>query len=537
MIRIFIAVLVLVTALHATGYQWSVELTGIVSPETNRAPVSFLWIPPECARVRAVLVSQQNLEEEQIFNDSRFRQAMSRLCVAEVWISPAAEPNFRFDQGNPGESFERMFSDLANASGYSEIAKAPLIHLGHSAAASYPFNYAAWKPERTLAAISVSGQWPYNDPSKFNMGGRSLAGVPLLVTMGEYETAEGRSAEGLKERREHPELAIGMLGEPGAGHFDASPEKIDYLALYIRKALQYRLRPHGLRPIDPRNQGWLYDRWHRSAPPAAPAAPVGRYVGDPGNAWWTFDEEMARATEKLQAMYRGKKVDLLGYVQNGAVLPQVNGTHQQVTIPFQPLADGITFQLGGAFLDTVPAGRPETWTGLKQGAAVTHPASTSRIQVEKICGPVEQLAPDKFAVRFYRMGMDNRKRTGDIWLRVVHPGDDEYRRSVQQALLRIPLRNTAGRSQRISFPAIPDQFAGAKTVPLQATSDSTADVHYYVVSGPAEVDGATLRLTRIPPRAAFPVKVRVVAWQYGRSIEPLLQTAEPIERVFWIRKK
>jgi len=38
------------------------------------------------------------------------------------------------------------------------------------------------------------------------------------------------------------------------------------------------------------------------------------------------------------------------------------------------------------------------------------------------------------------------------------------------------------------------------------------------------------------PRAKFPVKVTVVAWQYGRVLEPKLKTAEPVEQTFSIVK-
>ena len=93
------------------------------------------------------------------------------------------------------------------------------------------------------------------------------------------------------------------------------------------------------------------------------------------------------------------------------MLPQVAGTHQQVTIPFAPLEDGLTFKLSGTFIDLVPKGRPERWTGLKEGARVGRPASDVRVVIERICGPVEKLSADTFAVRFYRMGLDNRKRT------------------------------------------------------------------------------------------------------------------------------
>ena len=51
---------------------------------------------------------------------------------------------------------------------------------------------------------------------------------------------------------------------------------------------------------------------------------------------------------------------------------------------------------------------------------------------------------------------------------------------------------------------------------------------------PAEIKGDKLVLTKIPPRAKFPVKVTVVAWQYGRSGEPQVQTAEAVEQSFYI---
>lgn len=40
-------------------------------------------------------------------------------------------------------------------------------------------------------------------------------------------------------------------------------------------------------------------------------------------------------------------------------------------------------------------------------------------------------------------------------------------------------------------------------------------VYYYVREGPTEVDGDVLKFTPIPPRAKFPVRGTVVAWQHG----------------------
>ena len=56
----------------------------------------------------------------------------------------------------------------------------------------------------------------------------------------------------------------------------------------------------------------------------------------------------------------------------------------------------------------------------------------------------------------------------------------------------------------------------------------------YVKEGPAELQDNRLVFTKIPPRSKFPVKVTVVAWQYG--IAGQVQTAEPVERSFFITK-
>jgi len=69
---------------------------------------------------------------------------------------------------------------------------------------------------------------------------------------------------------------------------------------------------------------------------------------------------------------------------------------------------------------------------------------------------------------------------------------------------------------------------------LKATSNASVPVYYYIREGPAEMDGDTLKITGIPSRAKFPMKVTVVSWQYGRSIDPKLQTAQPVERTFHI---
>jgi hypothetical protein len=132
------------------------------------------------------------------------------------------------------------------------------------------------------------------------------------------------------------------------------------------------------------------------------------------------------------------------------------------------------------------------------------------------------------------MGMTNKKRTRDICFIVSHPGDDTFKQGLQQSVLTIPARNNDGAEQHITFPAIANQPADVKEVALAAKSDAKVRVYYYVREGPAEVQNDQLEITPIPPNTNMPIKVTVVAWQFGRGTEPKLKTADPVERSFWI---
>jgi hypothetical protein len=90
------------------------------------------------------------------------------------------------------------------------------------------------------------------------------------------------SSEGLKERQRHPLMPLSMLACPAEGHFAATDKKVEYLVLYIKKAVQYRmpkdwngLGPATLIPVDPTKTGWLADKWRIDQPPTAPAARQG----------------------------------------------------------------------------------------------------------------------------------------------------------------------------------------------------------------------------------------------------------------------
>ncbi len=524
-------------------WQWSVLVRG--AKENNGHSRAYLWIPPDCKKVKAFVFSQNNMEEQSILENTHFREDMGKLGIAEVWVSPSFDGLFHFDQG-AGETFNSIMNNLAEVSGYGELSSAPFIGLGHSAAASAPYYMAAWNPQRALASISVSGQWPYFRSPSFApdiWGEKNIDFIPALETMGEYESADSWSTEGLKERRDHPLMPLSMLANPAQGHFAATEEKIAYIALYIKKAIQYRFPKNvsngnvpKLIPIDPTKTGWLVDKWRFDQLPIADPAPVGSYKGDPTQAFWYFDEETAQATAAYEAKHRNQKPALIGYKQDGKMVEQKN-VHQQVNLKFEPEADGITFKLHAAFYDTVPGGspRPAGWVKMPVGSKIGHPTGGGPIGIDRVTGPLVKINDSTFQVH-PRLGFGQNQHSYEFWFVATHPGDNDYKPAVQQSEMLVPPRNTRGKEQHIIFSRIADQSKYSKEIKLEATSDAKVPVGFYVAEGPAEITGDRLKITTIPPRARYPVKVIVVAWQYGNDHEPRLQTAEPVERAFFINK-
>jgi len=297
--KILILVFVLVVqslALPAADWQWSVVVKGPVSSETNMRPRAFLWIPPHCKRVKAVVVGMHNMIEEGIFEHPDFRKSMSELGFAVVWVTPILNDSQSWEGAQVQQSFDQMMNDLADVSGYGELKYAPIVPLGHSAQATYPWNFAACNPNRTLAILSVHGDAPQTNLTGYgrkNMdwGNRTVDNIPGLMVEGEYEWWEARVNPALAYKKSHPESPVSFLCDAGHGHFDYSDELIHYLCLFLKKAAECRLpdnspmnAPVVLKPVDPA-KGWLCDRWRLDNIKRAQPAPYAYYKGDKDDAF------------------------------------------------------------------------------------------------------------------------------------------------------------------------------------------------------------------------------------------------------------
>ena len=515
----------------AAVYQYSVEVG------QRRA---YLWIPPQATRVRGVVLSLANLLERNWLEDPIIRQAAADESLGVIWVGPAAKqpgaapPALTADmRDGAADALQKMFKDLADDSGYAEMEFAPIIAMGHSANGQFSWNVPNWNAGRTIAAIPVK-----TVPLPKSLG---FKGVPLCYLVGETtewpQYRDGRAGDrdffwpvvrdsAIALRSADADNLIGVVTDPGGGHFDWSEHQAQFLALYIRKACQYRLPekppatgPVKLRTIDP-HSGWLTDTGGMEADDFPPA-PYDRYKGNRKKSYWFFDEETALAAVAFQGDRKKRFRQMLTFVEDGHQLPVAKQGF--APLKFRPQADGLTFKVHGDFLAEMPAEL------IGEGEKLGHAPGPIKFRV--ITGPAVQTGPETFRVQF-----DRGAEGGPVWIQEEHPGDDEYRHAVQPGQMTIPPKLDKGKPQVITFPKIENQKAGAKSVKLAATSDSGLKVDYYVVAGPAEVKGNSLQLTPIPERSKYPVKVTVVAYQWGRAIEPLVQSAEPVEQTFLVEK-
>lgn len=272
------------------------------------------------------MIGTHNMTEETLFENALFREKMSEIGLALIWITPGWDQKWDITAGSQ-KAFEQMLDDFASVSGYNELKYAPIVPFGHSAMATYPWNFAAWNPDRTLAIISLHGDAPRTNLTGYGRDNmewkRTIDGIPGLMIEGEYEWWEDRVNPALAFRMMYPKSCVSFLCDTGRGHFDIADRTAGYIALFLKKALEYRMpatydlnKPVELKKLNPQN-GWLAERWYPNQKKRAKAAPYKEYKGDSHDAFWYFDKEMAEMTEERYRRERGKKPQYLGFVQRG----------------------------------------------------------------------------------------------------------------------------------------------------------------------------------------------------------------------------
>ena len=534
MIRILIACLSLTGLLGKAGAADAV-FQYVVPVATAKAPgKAHLWIPANAKQVRGVLMAGQTLAEREIVKDERIRQACADGQLAIVYLTT----------GLGAVDIPKVLGDLAAASGYRELAMAPLFFVGHSAGGPQAKEAGSKYKDRCFGVMQFRGGAPSWDTPL-------PPGIPALMMVGQFDEfgsammrdEAGRenwenSRDSLAEYRSKDAGNLGsIVVEPGAGHFAWSDRNADYLALFLRKAAQARIpdwpidakEPVACKTIDPAT-GWLSDLSVKTATENKPAL-AADYKGDPAKAAWHFDRALAEATAAYHRDGFTRKDQFIRWKDAHSVDAGARYFFNEV----RWVGDGQTFEVHPAYAEIYPQtqkdGKGPRWA--LAGKPVGH--AESPILVRRVGGPVTAVGPNAFRMKFEALSP-----AGDMGrptFLAYSEGDKEHRPAEQVGMMPRGFKGiTNGKDQKIAFEPLKNRKADAGPLKLAATSDAGLPVEYYIAQGPAVIEKGQLQVAELPARASYPIEVKVVAYQFGSGVEPRVNTAMPVERSFWIEK-
>ena len=502
-------------------YQWGGKISRTLDERNFWGDTCyFAYVPERSARLRGVLIANANVIESSFCNDETIRETARRNDFAILYLMLYNRPQA------PGtvltERIQAVLEDLAEKSGYPELAGAPILFFGHSANSRLNETVQREMPERVLATVTVKGGIPFADHPE-TMSDEAAA-IPFLFCNGEFEEVmppgrvrDGWYAEAVKRvgklRAVRPDAMLGGFLDRGHTHMDWCPDMAEFIALFIDKAIRLQLRGDGtIRRLDP-----------------ASGVRLGMYGEEGGSDLWFFDRETAQAAQRIFARNRGKKEQILGFVQDGEFAPWWNGWALQ-ELKFRPGEDGVTFSVNAEFYDKVPEPYADAGTPLGHG----DPAGI-RYFVSGWRGNTETLGGNRFRIAFNKEGFNG--GTFHVVISAYHPGDDTYRDTISTARFGLQ-QNREGWEQIITFPPVGPIESPEKPVILSATSDSGLPVRYFVEYGPAVIrNGNELVFTPIPMRAKMPMEVKVTAYQWGRGGSDPVKTARNVSQIIRIDRK
>jgi hypothetical protein len=127
-----------VLGILAASVQAEVYQHAVAAKDVNGRPITaFLWVPPAADRLRGALVGGLTLMEPAFAGDPLIRRACAAEKLAIVYFSPALDPLFDYKTDNSPALLQAALDDLAEVSGYGELAVAPLLPFGHSASSIF----------------------------------------------------------------------------------------------------------------------------------------------------------------------------------------------------------------------------------------------------------------------------------------------------------------------------------------------------------------------------------------------------------------
>jgi hypothetical protein len=526
-----------VNAQHVKRQDWQWRTTvSLIDNKGNKYTANpYLWIPPTCKKIKAVMVMSTAVIEQTMVEDPDIRAVCAKHNIAIMWSS---DQIYR-DDVTITSQIEQILAAFARISGYDELNTIPWIPVGHSGTNPMARYITVNNTNRIAVAISHKAS-PYFG---------TVNTVPIVVTNGEFMewdsyardlkaniTLETTHRDVINARTTNQQL-VSYFFDPNTGHFDCSKPLLKNLALYLDGIFSLRFDAQGnMLPVT-QDQGWVVE------------LPVPGYSGFvpkkyneataiEKNRPWFPTQESAQAAYDLANISMTRTAQVAGFAD--AAGSYEIGWERGIMwpLPYSWNADGSSIFVNSVPYLKMPQGaynKASSYTvggpdyGLKFSFFNKDDIfinSGNPIDIEISSGNLKRIDNHNFEY-VPRFGTAS-------YLVVRQPGNAVFRTSVQAGQFTYT-KKVDGAENIITFAAIPNQsILNLQPIQLAATSSSGLPVKYFVRNGPAHINVQNQLIIdkdSIPSRSKMPITIAVTAYQLG-TISPAVKTATEITHTF-----
>lgn len=500
--RVFVALiggLVWYSNVTAQVHDWTYTVS-VTNAQGQNPKTFYLWLPPQALGIRGVILTSV-ARLSQLSGDSSIRET----CRAyDLGIMGCLNLDGFF---NPADTIyiNNALAAFSEMSRLPELKYVPLASYGTSVGGIFAWEVAFAYPNRFFAIIQDNSNYT-KKPAWAQIP--HLTNVPLLSSRGYNEPVNDKPWETrdsiLAQRRLG--LSACYIVQAGGGHFGWTKWESGYMARWLRKAVQARL------PLDqyPRSgfpdlapislsAGWLSDTAITSA--QIQVGEFSQYAGDPDNAYWHFDEEMAMMWKQIHEGQFQRTAQIGGF-GNAQLDACENPWAQCAYIPNLATVEEILPQA------QTNAGLPIRY-GIYNGP-FTSGANSQSVKIEPAL-------------------IDESPRG---WIVAMQEGNTQWQAWERAVSIRVEKKNS-GTDQTISFLPLPDVSDSVSALIWQASSNSGLPVSAFIRCGPARIQGNQIQLL---PFAGDSGAMAPVVVRYTQRGNAEFRTATIRSDTFFVRK-
>jgi hypothetical protein len=518
-------------------WQWGTTLSLTDASGKNYTVSPYLWIPPKCQKVNAVIFASTAVIEQTLVESAEIRSVCSNYNIAIVW----SDTQFYHDETTGLKQIQNILNRFADISGYEELKTVPWIPIGHSATLKMIRDMARLKMDKLAFMIM----------NKNNNGFGYSPAVPTLTTYGEYvewdsynidlrvPITKEKSYPNIVKARTDNQLLISYYFDPNTGHFDCREELIKNIANWMNAICGVRFDSIGQLKSVFQEQGWVCQPPVPGFSGFLPKKYEGASFSERNNAWFP-NYETALAAFMMANVKMNRKTQFAGFADSygkyetgwwRAIMYNLpyklndNGTIEIFTVPYYKMPQGAYANKFTEDKTSPDAGKLYSFVNKTD----SFQNSGNPITVNEMSGNLVKIDNQtfKYVPRF----------DSPTYLIAREEGNTQFRTSVQPGRLLFK-EITNGKANLIKFEEIPD-ISIKKTIPvkLSATSTSGLPVNFFVGYGAAKIDKNNhliILKDSLPPRTSFPYEISVTAYQLW-SVKKGIKTARSISQKLFLK--